>query len=145
MRAKNQTRRPICGTFDSVITFLEKFKQHMKISELKDILKAELLVGEDKLGEVVTGGGAADLMDDVLAAAAKGCALLTGVTTTHVIQTARIAQVGAVVIVRGKKPSEEVIQMARTYGIPLLLTDYSLFVACGRLYMNGIRGLDGSW
>jgi predicted transcriptional regulator len=117
----------------------------MKISELKDILKAELLVGEDKLTQVITGGGAADLMDDVLAAAAKGCALLTGVTTTHVIQTARIAQVGAVVIVRGKKPSEEVIQMASAYGIPLLLTDYSLFVTCGRLYMNGIRGLDGSW
>jgi len=117
----------------------------MKISELKDILKAEVLVGEDQLGDVVSGGGAADLMDDVLAAAAKGCALLTGVTTTHVIQTARISQVAAVVIVRGKKPPEEVIQMARTYGIPLLLTDYSLFVACGRLYMNGIRGLDGSW
>jgi predicted transcriptional regulator len=117
----------------------------MKISELKEILKAEVLVGEDHLEQVVTGGGAADLMDDVLAAAAKGCALLTGVTTPHVIQTARIAQVGAVVIVRGKKPPEDVIQMARNYGIPLLLTDYSLFVACGRLYMNGIRGLDGSW
>ncbi|MBI5062250.1 MAG: hypothetical protein HZB87_01925 [Desulfatitalea sp.] len=117
----------------------------MKISELKDILKAEVLVGEDQLEQVVSGGGAADLMDDVLAAAAKGCALLTGVTTTHVIQTARIAQVEAVVIVRGKKPPEEMIQMARSYGIPLLLTDYSPFEACGRLYMNGIRGLDGSW
>ena len=117
----------------------------MKIAELKDILKAEVLVGDDQLAQVVTGGGAADLMDDVLAAAAKGCALLTGVTTTHVIQTARIAQVGAVVIVRGKRPPEDMIQMARNYGIPLLLTDYSLFVACGRLYMNGIRGLDGSW
>ena len=128
-----------------VIDLLRINTAHMKISELKDILKAEVLVGEDQLGEVVSGGGAADLMDDVLAAAAKGCALLTGVTTTHVIQTARISQVAAVVIVRGKKPPEEMIQMARTYGIPLLLTDYSLFVACGRLYMNGIRGLDGSW
>lgn len=117
----------------------------MKISELKDILKAELLVGDTQLDQVISGGGAADLMDDVLAAAAKGCALLTGVTTPHVMQTARISQVGAVVIVRGKKPPEEVVQMARDYNIPLLLTDYSLFVACGRLYMNGIRGLDGSW
>ncbi len=131
--------------FHKVIDLLRIHTLHMKISELKDILKAEVLVGEDQLEQVVSGGGAADLMDDVLAAAAKGCALLTGVTTTHVIQTARIAQVGAVVIVRGKKPPEEMIQMARTYSIPLLLTDYSLFVACGRLYMNGIRGLDGSW
>jgi predicted transcriptional regulator len=131
--------------FREVIDLLRIHTSHMKISELKDILKADLLVGEDQLEQVVSGGGAADLMDDVLAAAAKGCALLTGVTTTHVIQTARISQVAAVVIVRGKKPPEEMIQMARAYGIPLLLTEYSLFVACGRLYMNGIRGLDGSW
>jgi predicted transcriptional regulator len=117
----------------------------MKIKELKEILKATLLVGEDQLDNVVTGGGAADLMDDVLAAAAKGSALLTGVTTIHVLQTARIVQVGALVIVRGKQPPDEFVEMARSYNIPLMLTDYSLFVACGRLYMNGIRGLDGSW
>jgi predicted transcriptional regulator len=117
----------------------------MKISELKEILKAKVLVGEDQLNNVITGGGAADLMDDVLAAAARGSALLTGVTTAHVIQTARIVQVGALVIVRGKQPPDEMIAMAQSYNIPLLLTDYSLFVACGRLYMNGIRGLDGSW
>ena len=117
----------------------------MKISELQDILKARILVGEDQMDRVIMGGGAADLMDDVLAAAAKDCVLLTGVITPQVIQTARIAQVCAVVIVRKKKPPGEVIDLARTYNIPLMLTDYSLFVACGRLYINGIRGLDGSW
>ncbi len=117
----------------------------MKIAELRDILKAKVLVGEDQLDNVIVGGGAADLMDDVLAAAAKGCALLTGVTTEHVMQTAKIVQVAVVVIVRGKKPSANVVDLARAYNIPLLMTDYSLFVACGRLYMNGIRGLDGSW
>jgi predicted transcriptional regulator len=117
----------------------------MKITEVKDILKAEVIVGEDQLDNIITGGGAADLMEDVLAAAAKGCALLTGVTTDYVLQTAKIAQVGAVVIVRGKTPPESMVDLARHYNIPLLLTRYSLFVACGRLYMNGIRGLDGSW
>jgi predicted transcriptional regulator len=117
----------------------------MKISEVVDILKANVLVGEDQMDTIITGGGAADLMDDVLAAAAKGCALLTGVTTVEVIQTAKIVQVGAVVIVRGKEPPEAMITLAHSYNIPILLTDYSLFVACGRLYMNGVRGLDGSW
>lgn len=117
----------------------------MKINELQDILKARILVGEDQLDRVIMGGGAADLMDDVLAAAAKDCVLLTGVTTAQVVQTARIAQVCAIVIVRRKKPAQDVIDLARSYNIPLMLTDYSLFVACGRLYINGIRGLDGSW
>jgi predicted transcriptional regulator len=117
----------------------------MKLSEIAEILKAQILVGQDLQSTIVSGGGAADRMDDVRAAAAKGCALLTGVTTIDVLQTAKIMQVAAVVIVRGKTPPEDVIALAKTYTIPLLLTDYSLFVACGRLYMNGIRGLDGSW
>jgi predicted transcriptional regulator len=117
----------------------------MKITEIQEILKADVIVGKHQLENVIIGGGAADLMEDVLAAAAKGCALLTGVTTEYVMQTAKITQVGAVVLVRGKAPPEEMIKLARRYKIPLLLTKYSLFVACGRLYMNGIRGLDGSW
>jgi predicted transcriptional regulator len=117
----------------------------MKIAEVKDILKAEIIVGEDQLDDIIISGGAADLMEDVLAAAAKGCALLTGVTTDYVMQTAKITQVSVVVIVRGKAPPETMVELARHYRIPLLLTRYSLFVACGRLYMNGIRGLDGSW
>lgn len=117
----------------------------MKIAEIRDTLKAEIIVGEDQLEDIIISGGAADLMEDVLAAAAKGCALLTGVTTEYVMQTAKIAQVGAVVLVRGKRPPQIMVDLAQQYKIPLLLTDYSLFVACGRLYMNGIRGLDGSW
>lgn len=117
----------------------------MKIYELRDILKARVIVGEDQLEDIIVSGGAADVMDDILASAAKGCAWLTGATTEKVMQTAKIVQVGAVVIVRGKRPSPEVTDLARAYNIPLLMTDYSLFVACGRLYMNGIRGLDGSW
>jgi predicted transcriptional regulator len=117
----------------------------MKISEIKEILKGSMLCGEDQMDAVVVAGGAADLMDDVLAAAAKGCVLLTGVTTDHVIRTSKIVGVETIVIVRGKTPPKEFIEMAKSFEIPLMVTEYSLFVACGRLYMNGIRGLDGSW
>ena len=117
----------------------------MKISEIKDILKADVLVGEDQLDKNVVGAGGADLMADVLSAVAKGAALLTGLTTEHVLRTARVADVAVVVFVRGKKPDEPVIELARSYNLPVLLTRYSLFVASGRLYMNGVRGLDGSW
>ena len=117
----------------------------MKISEIKTILKADVLAGRQYLDRTVTGGGAADLMDDILSAAAKGAALLTGLTTEHALRTARVAGVGAIVFVRGKRPEEHIIDMARTYEIPMLMTDYSLFIACGRLYIAGLRGLDGSW
>jgi predicted transcriptional regulator len=117
----------------------------MKISEIKDTLKARILVGEDQLDVNVVGAGGADLMADVLSAVAKGAVLLTGLTTEHVLRTAKVADVAAVVFVRGKQPDKPVLELARTYNLPVLLTDYSLFVASGRLYMNGLRGLDGSW
>ena len=117
----------------------------MKISEIKDILNAEMLCGEEQMDKTIDAAGAADLMDDVLAAVAKECALLTGVTTAHVIRTAKIVGVSAIIIVRGKKPPKEFIEMAKSFEIPLMVTEYSLFVACGRLYINGFRGLDGSW
>jgi len=117
----------------------------MKVSEIRDILKAELIVGEEQLDEEVVGGGGADLMEDILAAVAKGAVLLTGLTSDDVIRTARVAGVTAVVFVRGKKPSDSSVELARSFGLPLLMTSDSLFVACGRLYMNGLRGLDGSW
>jgi len=118
----------------------------MRLHEVRDILKAEVLLGEDQLdGTIILGGGGADLMEDLLSAVAKGAVLLTGLTTQQVIQTAKVAQVGAVVIVRGKRPSPEFLDMARTFHMPVLRTQYSMFVASGRLYMNGLRGLDGSW
>ena len=117
----------------------------MKLSEIKKILNAEVICGEAYLERTITGGGAADLMDDILAAAAKGAALLTGLTAEHTLPSAKVAGVSAIVFVRGKRPEQHLISMARTYEIPLLRTDYSLFVACGRLYLEGLRGLDGSW
>jgi predicted transcriptional regulator len=117
----------------------------MKIAEIRDILKADVLVGEDQLESSVVAAGGADLMADVLSAVAKEAVLLTGLTTEQVLRTARVAGVAVVVFVRGKRPDEPVLELARSYQLPILLTRFSLFVASGRLYMNGLRGLDGSW
>jgi predicted transcriptional regulator len=117
----------------------------MKISEIKDVLKAEVMVGDDQLANNIIAAGGADLMSDVLAAVAEGAVLLTGLTTEQVVRTARVAGVGCVVFVRGKKPDEPVLELARTLKMPVMSTRYSLFVASGRLYINGLRGLDGSW
>ncbi|MDD3080849.1 MAG: DRTGG domain-containing protein [Desulfobacterales bacterium] len=117
----------------------------MKVSEIKDILKATLLSGEGQLDRKIISGGAADRMEEILSGVAEGSVLLTGLTTIDVIRTAKISGVGAVVIVRGKKPPDEVVTLAKSYDLPLLLTSYTLFASVGRLYMNGLRSYDGSW
>ena len=117
----------------------------MKISEIKKTLDATVLWGEEQVDKEIVAAGSADLMDDVLAAVAEGSVLLTGVTNEQVLRTAKVAGVGAVVFVRGKIPNESIIAMAKEINLPILATKYSMFVSSGLLYMDGLRGLDGSW
>jgi predicted transcriptional regulator len=117
----------------------------MKISEVRDILKAKMITGDDQMERTVIGAGGADIMDAFLAAATKDAVILTGHTGDDVIRTAQVADVAAVVFVRGKKPQKSAIELARSLNLPTMVTRYSLFVASGKLYMNGLRGLDGSW
>jgi predicted transcriptional regulator len=117
----------------------------MKLNEIKNILNATVVCGHEKMDVEIVSGGGADLMTDVLAATAKGSVLLTGQNTSDVIEICIMADVGAVVFVRGKQASESVIELATANSIPILLTHESMFVSCGRLYMQGLRGMDGSW
>jgi predicted transcriptional regulator len=117
----------------------------MKLYEIKDILDATVICGHDKMNTDIFSGGGADLLTDVLSATAKGSILLTGQNTNEVIEICIMAEVGAVVFVRGKKASKSVIELANANSIPILLTNVSMFVSCGRLYMQGLRGMDGSW
>lgn len=118
----------------------------MKLSEIVAALNATPLVDglEDLLDNEILTGGSSDLMSDILAALSEGCVLLTGLTNIQVIRTAMISNVGAIVFVRGKIPPEDVINLAKAERIPVFSSPYSMFVSCGRLYKNGITGLDGT-
>ena len=112
----------------------------MKLSEVKNILDAEVIVGEEHLDLEVKTAFGADLMSDVLAFAKAGSLLLTGLTNSQVIRTANILDIAAIILVRGKKPSTETINLAKELKIPLLTTKFILFETAGRLYAKGIVG-----
>jgi predicted transcriptional regulator len=81
----------------------------------------------------------ADLMSDVLAFAAPGGILLTGLRNVQSVITSHVAEVRAIVYVRGKTPDEEAVKLAGQKGIPLLSCPLSMFEACGRLYEKGMK------
>ncbi len=112
----------------------------MKLSDVRDILDAEVIVGQDNLDMEVKTAFGADLMSDVLAFAKSGSLLLTGLTNTQVIRTANVLDIAAIILVRAKKPSAETIALATELKIPILTTKYILFETAGRLYMKGIVG-----
>jgi predicted transcriptional regulator len=110
------------------------------LRDVKDILDAEVVIGEDQLDRKIEAGASADLMSDVLAFAKSGALLLTGLTNPQVVRTSDILDIAAIVIVRGKRPPVETIRLAEELHIPVLLTQYILYEAVGRLYAEGICG-----
>ncbi len=112
----------------------------MTLDEIRRILNCEVLNGDENLNEEVTSGCGADLMSDVLAFARPGTLLLTGLTNVQAVRTADVADIKAIVFVRGKVPDRETVELAKAKGIPLLATRLTMFEACGRLYAAGLRG-----
>ncbi len=114
----------------------------LTLDDVKETLRAEILVGKEKLGMPVTTGASSDLMSDLLTGPTNGAVLLTGLNNIQTIRTSIIAGVMAVVFVRGKRPSPEMINHARKHGLPLLSTNFTMFSSCGRLFAKGIRGVE---
>jgi predicted transcriptional regulator len=112
----------------------------LKLREVQEILKADVIVGKEKLDMEVKTAFGADLMSDVLAFAKAGSLLLTGLTNTQVIRIANVLDIAAIILVRGKKPTAETIGLAKELQIPILTTKYILFETAGRLYAKGIVG-----
>jgi predicted transcriptional regulator len=85
-----------------------------------------------------------DLMSDLLHFSTTPKSLLiTGLTNKQVVRTAEIADIKAIAFVLGKRPDEEIIEMARQKSIILMVTRFSRFTACGRLYAEGLRSCTG--
>ena len=112
----------------------------MTLEEVKEILKAEVIIGSDNLEMEVKMGCGCDLMSDVLAFIKSDSLLLTGLTSIQVIRTAEVADIAAICFVRGKKPDEETIRLAESKGLPLLVTQLPMFESCGQLYKKGLIG-----
>jgi len=114
----------------------------MKLYEAKEILKAKVATGEEKLEMVLNAGAGSDLMSDLLRGSKEGVLVLSGLNNIQVIRTAVIAGVSALVLVRGKEPDEEMKAQAKEHGLPVLSTPFTMFTACGRLFGAGLRGVD---
>ena len=112
----------------------------MTLEEIKEILKAEVIIGFNNLQIEVKMGCGCDLMSDVLAFIKSESLLLTGLTNTQVIRTAEMADITAICFVRGKKPDEETIRLAKSKGLALLVTQLPMYESCGQLYQKGLIG-----
>lgn len=112
----------------------------MTINDIREILGAKYIVGEEfKDREVHTACGS-DMMSDVLAFMKDQSVLLTGLCNLQVIRTCEMMDIICIVFVRGKLPDQAMINMAKEKEIAVLSTGHRMFSACGMLYEKGLRG-----
>jgi len=114
----------------------------MNLSELIKLTKGNLLTKKPTEECVISGAMAADLMSDVLASIKPEAVLLTGLCNPQVVRTATIADIRAIVFVRGKYPDPDTVLLANEENIPLIITDLGLFEACGILYQAGLPSFE---
>ena len=115
----------------------------MKISEIKELLDAEVLCLEDHLDTEVHSACGSDMMSDVLAFVKEQAVLLTGLVNPQVVRTAEMMDMHCIVFVRGKRPRLDMIELAEDRDMVMLCTDLEMFTACGKLYTAGLRGGSG--
>ncbi|MBE6757211.1 MAG: hypothetical protein E7552_01505 [Ruminococcaceae bacterium] len=112
----------------------------MKIRTMKELLNAEVICGEDGLENHVYSACGSDMMSDVLAYVKDQAVLMTGLVNSQVIRTAEMMDMHCIVFVRSKRPTAEMIELAKESGVVILCTDKRMYEACGILYSNGLVG-----
>lgn len=112
----------------------------MTIGDIKNILNAELVCGEDILDREIHTACGSDMMSDVLAFVKDQSCLLTGLVNPQVIRTADMMDMHCIIFVRGKRPNEAMIELAQEEGVALMCTNDRMFTACGLLWEHGLRG-----
>lgn len=112
----------------------------MTINDVKEILNAKVLCLEEKLSTEVHTACGADMMSDVLAFVKDQSVLITGLCNPQVVRTAEMMDIVCICFVRGKIPTDDVIELAKERGVVLLATDERMFPACGKLYIKGLSG-----
>ncbi len=113
----------------------------MKLFECIELLDAELLVPVEHMEIEIRVACGADLMSDVMAfACSSNEMLLTGLVNPQTIRTAEMMDIKAVVFVRGKRPDQNMCDLAKQKSICLMTTKLPMFTTCGKLYIAGVKG-----
>jgi hypothetical protein len=110
----------------------------MRLESVLTETNARPISPEPDLSCEVRSGFASDLMSDVLCYDVAQGLLITGLTNPQIIRTAEMADVAAILVVRGKVPPAETVNLANQVGIPILGTDLIMFETCGRLFAAGL-------
>jgi len=87
----------------------------------------------------VTFGYASDLLSDVLAKAKNGTLWVTNQKHQNIVGVSVMLNLSGVIIAGGIEPDENTLEKAKAEGLPLYVTDMTMFELIGKLYELGVR------
>ncbi len=111
----------------------------MNLQEIINMVDGTLICGESPAEIIVGKGFASDLMSDVLTLNENSVLLITGLANMQTIRTAEMADIKHILFVRNKKPSDEMINLAKREGMTIVLCRKSMFSTCGILSKAGLE------
>jgi len=111
----------------------------MKIEKIVQLLDAKILCGHQRISDDIKKAFSSDLMSDVLTLDTENLLLITGLANVQIIRTAEVAEIHHLVVVRNKKVSEAIVELADSLNMVIIESPYSMFKASGILYANGIN------
>ena len=106
----------------------------MKVQELVEKLNLKVLAGEKGLDREIDGCYISDLLSDVMGNAMEGNIWITLQTHKNVLAIASLKELAAILLVKGNKPEEDMLEQAIDEGIPVLGTDAQTFETTGTVY-----------
>jgi predicted transcriptional regulator len=110
-------------------------------ADIQKLLNAKILACEEKIDMEITSAFASDMMSDCLAFAKDVSVLITGLCNPQVMRTAELLDIECIIFIKGKEPTDSMIELAKNNGICVLLSEYCLFETCGILFKTGeLRG-----
>lgn len=113
----------------------------MNISEIEKILSGNIVCGKKRALETVNYGFSSDLLSDVLTLEVDSLILITGLVNVQTIRTAEMSEISKIVFARGKKVSQEMIQLAEQNDMVLMECECSVFKASGLLFKAGLKSV----
>lgn len=111
----------------------------MKLQEAAALVDAEIICGDSHMDRTVSLGFASDLMSDVLTLLDDNILLVTGLCNIQSVRTAEMSDIKQILFVRNKRPTKDMVALAREQGITLMATPYSMFKTSGILFQAGLN------
>jgi predicted transcriptional regulator len=109
----------------------------MKVSELAE--KTGLTSLNEHGDKQVEGVYISDMVSDIITGAKANGILITLQTHKSLIAAANLVDVAAIVFVRGKKPADDVVELANKVGIGLFVTDLDTWSFATKLNEIGVK------